>query len=77
MDSLSLYICIYLINIFIVIIYINIHYMEIKKEIYKRCNRPAAQKLLQLDKSEELQGTSKEVKEFQAGRVEVQHLKET
>ena len=51
--------------------------MDKIEEIYKRFNRPAAQKLLQLAKSEGLQVTSKEVKEFLAGREEEQQLKET
>ena len=45
--------------------------------IYKKYNRPAAQKLLQLAKSEGVQVTAKEIKEFIAGRTEEQQLKET
>ena len=45
--------------------------------IYKKYNRPGAQKLLQLAKSEGIQTTLKDVKEFIASRSEEQQLKET
>jgi hypothetical protein len=57
--------------------YNNIHYMDKIESIYRKYNRPAAQKLLQLARSEGLQVTSNEVKEFLAGRVEEQQLRET
>ena len=57
--------------------YINIHLMNKIEEIYKKFNRPGAQKLFQLAKTEGLQITLKEVKEFLSGRVEEQQLKET
>ena len=47
------------------------------EEIYKRFNRPGAQKLYQLAKNEGLKITLNEVKEFLNGRVEEQQLKET
>ncbi len=43
--------------------------------IYKKCNRPGAQNLLLLAKSEGLQTTLKDVKEFIASRSEEQQLK--
>ena len=51
--------------------------MEQILAIYKKYNRPAAQRLLQLAKAEGLQTTSKEIKEFLAGRAEEQQLKES
>jgi hypothetical protein len=45
--------------------------------IYKKYNRPGAQKLLLLAKSEGIQTTLKDVKEFIASRSEEQQLKET
>ena len=51
--------------------------MEQILTIYKKYNRPAAQRLLQLAKSEGIQTTPKEIKEFLAGRTEEQQLKET
>ena len=45
--------------------------------LYKKYNRPGAQKLLQLSKSEGIQTTLKDVKEFIASRSEEQQLKET
>ena len=51
--------------------------MEEILTIYKKYNRPAAQRLLQLAKAEGLQTTSKEIKEFLAGRAEEQQLKES
>ena len=51
--------------------------MDKIESIYRKYNRPAAQMLLQLAKSEGLQITSNEVKEFLAGRVEEQQLIET
>ena len=45
--------------------------------LYRKYNRPGAQKLLLLAKSEGLQVTSKEIKEFLASRSEEQQLKET
>ena len=45
--------------------------------MHKKYNRPAAQRLLQLAKAEVLQTTSKEIKEFLAGRAEEQQLKES
>ena len=51
--------------------------MEQILTIYKKHNRPAAQRLLQLVKSEGIQTTPKEIKEFLAGRTEEQQLKET
>ncbi len=43
--------------------------------IYKKHNRPGAQKLLLLAKSEGIQTTLKDVKEFIASRTEEQQLK--
>ena len=57
--------------------YINIHLMNKIEEIYKKFNRPGAQKLFQLAKTEGLQITLKQVQEFLSGRVEEQQLKET
>ena len=51
--------------------------MEEILTIYKKYNRPAAQRLLQLAKDEGIQTTSKEIKEFLAGRAEEQQLKES
>ena len=53
--------------------------MDKTESMYKtyQYNRPVAQKLLRLAKSEGLQVTSKEVKEFLACRVEEQQLTET
>ena len=51
--------------------------MDKIQEIYKRFNRPGAQKLYQLAKNEGLKITLNEVKEFLNGRVEEQQLKET
>jgi hypothetical protein len=45
--------------------------------IYKKYNRPGAQKLLQLSKSEGIQTTLKDVKEFISSRSEEQQLKES
>ena len=45
--------------------------------IYKKYNRPGAQKLLLLAKSEGIQTTLKDVKEFIASRTEEQQLKES
>ena len=45
--------------------------------IYKKYNHPGAQKLLLLAKSEGIQTTIKDVKEFLAGRAEEQQLKES
>ena len=45
--------------------------------IYKKYNRPGAQKLLLLAKSEGIQTTLKDIKEFIASRSEEQQLKET
>ena len=45
--------------------------------LYRKYNRPGAQKLLLLAKSEGLQVTSKEIKEFIASRSEEQQLKES
>ena len=45
--------------------------------IYKKYNRPGAQKLLLLAKSEGIQTTLKDVKDFLASRTEEQQLKET
>ncbi len=47
------------------------------EQIYKKYNRPGAQRLLLLAKSEGLQVSSNDVKEFLAGRTEEQQLKET
>ena len=44
--------------------------------IYKKYNRPGAQKLLQLSRSEGIQATPKQIKEFLSGRTEEQQLKE-
>jgi hypothetical protein len=44
--------------------------------IYKKYNRPGAQKLLQLSKAEGIQATSKDIKEFLSSRTEEQQLKE-
>jgi hypothetical protein len=44
--------------------------MEQILAIKNKKNRPAAQRLFQLAKAEELQTTSKEIKEFLAGRAE-------
>jgi hypothetical protein len=51
--------------------------MDKIQEIYKKYNRPGAQKLFQLAKNEGLQITLKQVQEFLGGRVEEQQLKET
>ena len=45
--------------------------------IYKKYNRPGAQKLLQLSKSEGIQTTLKDIKEFISSRTEEQQLKES
>ena len=45
--------------------------------IYKKYNRPGAQKLLQLARSEGIQATPKQIKEFLESRTEEQQLKET
>ena len=45
--------------------------------IYKKYNRPGAQKLLQLAKAEGIQATSKDIKEFLSSRTEEQQLKES
>ena len=37
--------------------------------IYKKYNRPGAQKLLQLARSEGIQATAKDIKEFLASRT--------
>ena len=44
--------------------------------IYRKYNRPGAQKLLQLSKAEGIQATSKDIKEFLSSRTEEQQLKE-
>ena len=44
--------------------------------IYRKYNRPGAQKLLQLARSEGIQATSKDIKEFLSSRTEEQQLKE-
>ena len=49
--------------------------MDKIESIYRKYNRPAAHKLLQLARSEGLQVTSNEIKEFLSGRVKEQHLK--
>ncbi len=46
--------------------------MDKIQEIYKKYNRPGAQKLFQLAKNERLQITLKQVQEFLGGRVEEQ-----
>ncbi len=51
--------------------------MDKIESIYRKYNRLAAQKLLQLARLEGLHVTSNEVKEFLACRVEEQQLKET
>ncbi len=51
--------------------------MDRIQEIYKKYNRPGAQKLFQLAKNEGLQITLKQVQEFLGGRVEEQQPKET
>ena len=45
--------------------------------LYKKYNRPGAQKLLLLAKSEGIQTTLKNVKEFISSRTEEQQLKES
>ena len=45
--------------------------------IYKKYNRPGAQKLLQLARAEGIQATPKQIKEFLENRTEEQQLKET
>ena len=45
--------------------------------IYKKYNRPGAQKLLQLSRAEGIQATPKQIKEFLENRTEEQQLKET
>ena len=45
--------------------------------IYKKYNRPGAQKLLQLAKSEGIHATTKDIKEFLSSRTEEQQLKES
>ena len=45
--------------------------------LYKKYNRPGAQKLLLLAKSEGIQTTLKDVKEFISSRTEEQQLKES
>jgi hypothetical protein len=45
--------------------------------LYKKYNRPGAQKLLQLAKAEGIQATSKDIKEFLSSRTEEQQLKES
>jgi hypothetical protein len=45
--------------------------------IYKKYNRPGAQQLLQLSKSEGIQATAEDIKEFLASRTEEQQLKES
>jgi hypothetical protein len=49
---------------YIIIIYILI--MDKILLLYKKYNRPGAQKLLQLAKSEGIQATTKDIKEFLA-----------
>jgi hypothetical protein len=51
--------------------------MDKIQEIYKKYNRPGAQKLFQLAKNEGLNITLKQVQEFLGGRSEEQQLKET
>ena len=45
--------------------------------LYKKYNRPGAQKILQLAKADGIQATPKQIKEFLEGRTEEQQLKET
>ena len=45
--------------------------------IYKKFNRPGAQKLFSLAKSEGIQTTLKDIKEFISSRTEEQQLKES
>ena len=45
--------------------------------LYKKYNRPGAQKLLQLTKVEGIEATSKDIKEFLSSRTEEQQLKES
>ena len=45
--------------------------------LYKKYNRPGAQKLFQLAKAEGIQTTLKDIKDFLSGRSEEQQLKET
>ena len=45
--------------------------------IYKKYNRPGAQNLLQLAKSEGIQAAPKQIKEFLSSRTEEQQLKES
>ena len=45
--------------------------------IYKKYNRPGAQKLFSLAKSEGIQTTLKDIKEFISSRAEEQQLKES
>ncbi len=45
--------------------------------IYRKYNRPEAQKLLQLARSEGIQATPKQIKEFLESRTEEQQLKES
>ncbi len=42
--------------------------------IYKKYNRPGAQKLLQLSRAEGIQATPKQIKEFLSSRTEEQQL---
>ena len=60
---------------YIIIIYILI--MDEILSIYKKYNRPGAQKSLQLAKSEGIQTTLKDIKEFISSRTEEQQLKES
>jgi len=45
--------------------------------LYRKYNRPGAQKLLQLSRAEGIQATPKQIKEFLESRTEKQQLKET
>ena len=45
--------------------------------LYKKYNRPGAQKLLQFARAEGIQATPKQIKEFLSSRTEEQQLKET
>ncbi len=45
--------------------------------IYKKYNRPGAQKLLQLSRAEGIQATPKQIKEFLSSRTEEEQLKES
>ncbi len=59
--------------------YYNIHIniMDDILSLYKKYNRPGAQKLLQLSKSEGIQTTLKDIKDFISSRTEEQQLKES